>query len=158
LHPRRAAPKTYVVKVSGLMNEKDLALWSRGVDLEDGKTLPARVTFLRHEDGKTWLELTIQEGRNQQIRRMGEATRFPVMRLSRTSFAGITSEGVRPGTWRRLTTTELQTLQKAYGVPKNLPVGGTPDTEPKVRPRRAFSRASSRPKRVVTLPRGRRPT
>jgi len=122
LHPRRAAPKTYVVKVSGLMQPKNLAAWSGGIDLEDGKTLPARVTFIRHEDGKTWLELTIQEGRNQQIRRMGEATGFPVMRLSRTSFAGVTSEGLRPGTWRPLTSSELQTLKKAYGVPKVLPV------------------------------------
>jgi len=169
LHPRRAAPKTYVVKVSGLMAEKDLAAWSRGVDLEDGKTLPARVTLLRHEDGKTWLELTIQEGRNQQIRRMGEATGFPVMRLSRTSFAGITSEGLRPGTWRALTTSELQTLQKAYGVPKSLPFTGMPDSAPKPRARRAWAPASSRatpasshakpasphPRRRVTLPRGR---
>ena len=53
--------------------------------LEDGVTLPAKVSMLRHEEGKTWFELTIREGRNQQIRRMGEATHFPVMRLARTS-------------------------------------------------------------------------
>jgi 23S rRNA pseudouridine2605 synthase len=79
------------------------------------------VSLLRHEDGKTWLELTIQEGRNQQIRRMGEATGFPVMRLARSSFAGVTSEGVRPGTWRPLTSAELVALRKEYGVPKVLP-------------------------------------
>jgi 23S rRNA pseudouridine2605 synthase len=143
LHPRRAAPKTYVVKVTGVMAEKDLAAWSRGVELEDGKTLPAGVSFIRHEDGKTWLELTIREGRNQQIRRMGEATGFPVMRLARTSFAGITSEGLRPGTWRTLTTTELQTLKKAYGVPKTI----TADT--------ASPRTPSWPRRASPAPRGR---
>src|SRR5580692_2947181 len=155
LHPRRAVPKTYIVKASGLMADKDLDAWRTGVELEDGKTLPAGVNFLRHEDGKTWLELTIQEGRNQQIRRMGDATRFPVMRLSRTSFAGVTSEGLRPGTWRTLTTTELQTLQKAYGVPKNLPVATMADSAPKERPRRAWSpagshsRTSSHPKKRI---------
>ena len=53
---------------------------------------------------------------------MGDATGFPVMRLSRTSFAGVTSEGLRPGTWRPMTTNELQTLKKTYGVPRNIPV------------------------------------
>jgi 23S rRNA pseudouridine2605 synthase len=122
LHPKRAVPKTYVVKLDGVMDKRHIEAWGHGVELEDGKTLPAKVTLLRHEDGKTWLELTIREGRNQQIRRMGEATGFPVMRLARTSFAGVTSEGIRPGTWRPLTTAELMTLKKEYGVPKTLPV------------------------------------
>ena len=74
LHPREGVPKTYVVKVSGVMSDADLAKWTNGVMLEDGMTLPAKVALLRHEEGKTWLELTIREGRNQQIRRMGEAT------------------------------------------------------------------------------------
>ena len=68
-----------------------------GCELEDGKTLPAKVKLLRHEEGKTWFELTITEGRNQQIRRMGDATGFRVMRLARLAFAGITSEGLRAG-------------------------------------------------------------
>src|SRR5580658_442894 len=121
LHPKRAVPKTYIVKVDGIMDSRHIATWSQGVELEDGKTLPAKVSLLRHEEGKTWLELTIKEGRNQQIRRMGEATGFPVMRLARSSFAGVTSEGLRPGTWRPLTSTELLRLQKEYGVPKALP-------------------------------------
>ncbi len=121
LHPRSEVPKTYVIKVKGQMKEKDLKLWSKGVELDDGPTLPAIATMLRHEDDKTWLELTIKEGRNQQIRRMGEATGFPVMRLARTVFAGVTSEGLRPGTWRLLTPAELTTLKKAYGVPRAIP-------------------------------------
>jgi 23S rRNA pseudouridine2605 synthase len=146
LHPRKAAPKTYVVKVNGLMADKHLAHWSAGVELEDGKTLPARVTLIRHEDGKTWLELTIQEGRNQQIRRMGEATGFSVMRLSRTSFAGVTSEGLRPGTWRPLTTNELQTLKKAYGVPKVLPVAFEAPEPPSPRARRPWTPSGRLPR------------
>jgi 23S rRNA pseudouridine2605 synthase len=113
-----------VIKVKGQMKEKDLKHWSKGVELEDGMTHPAVATMLRHEEDKTWLELTIKEGRNQQIRRMGEATGFPVMRLARTAFAGVTSEGLRPGTWRLLTPTELTTLKKAYGVPRAIPARG----------------------------------
>src|SRR6185369_4775694 len=107
LHPRKAVPKTYVMKVKGVMKPDDLDRWRKGVRLEDGMTLPAQATLLRHEGDKTWLELTIKEGRNQQIRRMGEATGFPVMRLSRTVFAGITHEGLRPGAYRPLTGDEL---------------------------------------------------
>lgn len=118
LHPRGQVPKTYVVKVKGQMKEKDLKAWSQGISLDDGMTRPAIATLLRYEDDKTWLELTIKEGRNQQIRRMGEATGFPVMRLARTVFAGVSSEGLRPGTWRLLTSNELLTLKKTFGVPR----------------------------------------
>jgi 23S rRNA pseudouridine2605 synthase len=120
MHPTKAVPKTYVLKVSGNMLPEDIERWRTGIRLEDGMTLPAKASLLRHDGDKTWLELTIREGRNQQIRRMGDATRFPVMRLARTSFAGITSEGIRPGGWRYLTRDELSMLKKDYGVPKRL--------------------------------------
>jgi 23S rRNA pseudouridine2605 synthase len=133
LHPRGGVPKTYVVKTRGTMTSDDLERWRTGVELEDGRTLPAEVSFLRHEDDKTWFEITLREGRNQQIRRMGEATRFPVMRLARTSFAGITSEDLRPGQWRPLTLDELLALREHYGVPKRVR-GAAPS--PAVSPRR----------------------
>ncbi|HSY22160.1 MAG TPA: pseudouridine synthase [Polyangiaceae bacterium] len=120
LHPRRTVPKTYVCKVQGVMNPADLDRWRHGVDLEDGKTRPAKLKLLRHEGDKTWLELTITEGKNQQIRRMGDATHFRVMRLARTSFAGVTSESLPPGRWRYLTLDELKELKKEYGVPKRV--------------------------------------
>jgi 23S rRNA pseudouridine2605 synthase len=120
LHPRGGVPKTYVVKVAGLMREADLERWANGVRLDDGPTRPADLHFLRHEEDKTWFEITIREGRNQQIRRMGEATGFPVRRLARLSFAGITSEGLRPGEYRSLTPDELLALREQYGVPKRI--------------------------------------
>src|SRR5258708_4738260 len=112
LHPTAHVPKTYVVKVLGIMPDHALAAWRDGVALEDGRTLPAAVKLLRYETDKTWFEVTLREGRNQQIRRMGDATGFRVMRLARTSFAGITSEGLRPGDWRTLTNDELSALKK----------------------------------------------
>jgi 23S rRNA pseudouridine2605 synthase len=121
LHPRKAVPKSYVVKVKGKMEPEDLDVWRKGVRLEDGMTLPAEAKILRYEADKTWIELTIREGRNQQIRRMGEATRFPVMRLARVSFAEITAEGLKPGAWRHMTRDELVGLKKTYGVPRSIP-------------------------------------
>jgi 23S rRNA pseudouridine2605 synthase len=148
LHPKTDVPKTYVLKVKGKMTEADLEHWRRGIELEDGRTKPAQVKFDRHEPGgvggrtdsaearrtdaseprgsgadKTWFYVTLTEGRNQQIRRMGEATGFMVMRLSRISFAGITTEGLAPGALRPLTRDELSDLRKRYGVPKKLPHG-----------------------------------
>ena len=121
LHPRGGVPKTYVIKVSGLMEEQDLARWRDGVVLDDGeRTLPAEVALLRYEADKTWLEVVLREGKNQQIRRMGDATGFRVMRLARVSFAGVTVEGLRPGDFRSLRFDELQDIKKAFGVPKRL--------------------------------------
>ncbi len=120
MHPSKTVPKTYVVKVQGVMEDRELDRWRRGVDLEDGKTRPAKVKLLRYEGDKTWLELTITEGRNQQVRRMGDAIGFRVMRLARMSFAGVGTEGLAPGRWRYLTADELATLKKDFGVPKRI--------------------------------------
>ena len=120
MHPKKAVPKTYVVKVHGVMEAADLDRWRNGIRLEDGMTLPAQAALIRLDGDKTWIELTIREGRNQQIRRMGEATGFPVMRLARVSFAGISAEGLKPGAWRYLTPDELIGLKKEYGVPKRI--------------------------------------
>ena len=146
LHPRGGVPKTYVIKTKGLMTEPDLERWRTGIRLEDGVTLPADAHFLRHEDGKTWFEVTLREGRNQQIRRMGEATGFLVMRLARTSFAGVTSEGLRPGQWRSLTLDELRAIREQFGVPKKVraPAPGVPLVGGTVKPRAARSEEASR--------------
>ena len=127
MHPKKAVPKMYVVKVANKMEGKDLDRWREGIKLEDGVTLPAKAKMLRHDGDKTWFELTIREGRNQQIRRMGDASGFPVMRLSRVSFAGITSDDLRPGEWRYLTRDELLSLKQEYGVPKRITVGDARD-------------------------------
>jgi 23S rRNA pseudouridine2605 synthase len=142
LHPRKEVPKTYVVKALGVMTDDDLAVWRQGVRLEDGVTAPARTRLIRYDDGKTWFELTIHEGRNQQVRRMGDATGFRVMRLARVSFAGITHEGLRPGDWRPLTADELKRLREEYGVPKRVP-RSSPRSEQAVRAPRGRAGAST---------------
>ena len=142
MHPRKLVPKTYVLKVKGDMKPEDVDRWRQGVRLEDGMTLPAQAKILRYEEDKTWLELTITEGRNQQIRRMGEATGFRVMRLARISFAGITTEGVRPGQWRHLTREELVELKKTYGVPRS--VAAPPPAPPTRAPVRRTDSSTAR--------------
>lgn len=142
LHPRKAVPKTYVMKVKGTMTDADVDRWRKGVPLDDGPTLPAQARLIRHEDDKTWLEVTLYEGRNQQIRRMGEATGFPVMRLARVSFAGITHEDLRPGELRSLTVDELEHLRTEYGVPKRVRGADLGPIEAVARPTRGRTRPS----------------
>jgi len=120
LHPKREVPKTYVAKVRGEMTEADRKRWEEGVIVDGEKMRAVDVFVIRREKGKTWIEVTLYEGRNQQIRKMGEATRFPVMRLARVSFAGIGSEGLRPGQFRPLGANELIELKRAFGVPRRL--------------------------------------
>jgi 23S rRNA pseudouridine2605 synthase len=147
LHPKRAVPKTYVVKVNGKMKAEDMDRWRDGVQLEDGMTQRAEAKTLRFEGDKTWFELTIKEGRNQQIRRMGEATGFPVMRLARLAFAQITAEGLRPGEWRHMTREELVQLKKTYGVPKSIPA---PPEKPTTNTRRTRAPHPERGRRAPT--------
>ena len=120
LHPRRHVPKTYLVKVQGEMQKDDVERWRQGVALDDGPTQPATVAVMDQKEGATWMHVTLTEGRNQQIRRMGEATGFPVMRLTRLQFAGIGIEGMHAGQWRFLTPDELRTLSTTFGAPKHV--------------------------------------
>lgn len=121
LHPRHHVPKRYLAKLEGMLSEADVQRWRDGVVLDDGrKTLPAKVKVVRMEDGKTWLEVELHEGRNQQIRRMGQATGFEVLRLTRLAFADISIEGLRAGAWRALTADELRGLRDSYGVPRRI--------------------------------------
>ena len=83
-HPRYEIPKTYEVLVAGTPTWKALEHLRRGVKLKDGFTKPADVEILTKEDHGTWLEITIEEGRNRQIRRMTERVGYDTKQLIRT--------------------------------------------------------------------------
>ena len=119
-HPKLEVPKVYVAKVMGAVDDDALERFGEQVVIDGRPTRPAQVKRLRFEGDKTWLEITLREGRNRQVRRLGEATGFPVMRLARISHAGVTSEDLRPGQWRPLSVDELVDLKKSYGVPKKV--------------------------------------
>ncbi|RLB48195.1 MAG: pseudouridine synthase [Deltaproteobacteria bacterium] len=120
LRPEKKVPKIYVVKLSGVVSDEQMERWRSGVQLDDGRTLPAKVRLLRYEGQKTWLEITLREGRNQQIRRTAEVLGHETMRLARLAFADIDAEGLRPGQWRLLTVDELKKLKREYGVPRRV--------------------------------------
>ncbi|EKF73625.1 pseudouridylate synthase [Alcanivorax hongdengensis A-11-3] len=115
--PRFHLPKTYLVQVEGVPGAEQLQKLRQGVTLKDGPTRPARVEAIeppslwpRHppvRERKTvadsWLKLTIDEGRNRQVRRMTATIGHPTLRLVRWQIGDWTLDGLAPGQWRRLT-------------------------------------------------------
>jgi 23S rRNA pseudouridine2605 synthase len=141
LHPSKEVPKTYVAKLNGIADDREVEMLKRGVTLDDGyATAPARVTRLRDEDGHSWLEITITEGKNRQVHRMIEAVGHRVMRLSRTQFAGLGSEGLRPGQLRPLDPDEIAGLKRVYqGIAESVRVPKPRDERERDRGQRAKS-------------------
>ncbi len=106
-HPRYGVEKTYVVDVDGKPSDAALRALETGVELEDGRTAPARVRRL----ARSRVELTIHEGRKHQVKRMLEAVGHPVTRLHRTAYAGVSADDLAPGAWRELTGDEVAQLK-----------------------------------------------
>jgi 23S rRNA pseudouridine2605 synthase len=106
MHPRYEVDKVYEADVEGEPDEDDLRSLREGVKLEDGRTSPARVELI----GPSRVRLTIHEGRKHQVKRMLEAVGHPVRRLHRSSYAGLTLDGLEPGEWRELKAEEVKRL------------------------------------------------
>jgi pseudouridine synthase len=111
-HPRYEVEKVYVADVEGEPSEVVLRVLANGVELEDGRTAPARVRRL----ATSRVELVLHEGRNRQVRRMCEAVGHPVRRLHRSRYAGLTLGRMRPGEWRELTADEVAALRRLVGL------------------------------------------
>jgi 23S rRNA pseudouridine2457 synthase len=115
--PRWKAPKTYCVQVEGTPDDDALARLRAGVVLNDGPTLPAEARSIeppawlwprtppirvRKTVPDAWLELTIREGRNRQVRRMTAAVGLPTLRLVRVAIGSYGLDGLAPGAWREV--------------------------------------------------------
>ncbi|WP_026352224.1 pseudouridine synthase [Yoonia vestfoldensis] len=111
--PRHKLPKTYLVQVEGAPDDADLAPLRRGVMLNDGPTRPAQIRLIappalwdrdppvrfRKSVPDQWIEITLQEGRNRQVRRMTAHIGFPTLRLVRWRIGDWDLDGSSPGTW-----------------------------------------------------------
>jgi pseudouridine synthase len=111
-HPRYEVEKVYEVEVAGDPDEEALRALAEGVDLDDGRTAPARARRL----GRGRLELAIHEGRKHQVKRMCEAVGHPVRRLHRSRYAGLVLAGLAPGEWRELRRGEVAELRRLAGL------------------------------------------
>jgi len=117
IHPRYKIPKTYLVKIKGVLDKKAIKAIKGGIDLEDGKTLPAQVRVVKILKRNSWIELTIFEGRYRQIKRMFAAIGHPVLRLKRIKIGPLTLSNLKPGEYRFLTKKEIKKLREmAVGI------------------------------------------
>ena len=114
-HPKHHVVKTYVAKVKGRANAKQVGMLREGVQIHGGITAPAKVRILREEKQGSVLEIKIHEGRNRQVRRMCSAVNLPVLQLERVAIGPLTLGRLEQGSWRLVTQEELDGLIKAIG-------------------------------------------
>jgi 23S rRNA pseudouridine2605 synthase len=113
-HPSFEVEKTYRVIVAGpSVRDSELRALRDGVELEDGRTAPARVRRIAADT----LEITIHEGRKRQVKRMCEAVGHPVKRLERVAFGPLALGDLPQGRWRRLSDDEVEALMAAAVEP-----------------------------------------
>lgn len=125
--PRYEHPRTYLVQIENIPSEPSLQKLRDGIIIEEKKTKPAEVTLLEEEPNlpprsvpirfrknipTAWIELTLREGRNRQVRKMTAAIGHPTLRLIRTKIGDLTLEGLKPGKHRLLQPEEIQQLLK----------------------------------------------
>ena len=118
-HPSYGVDKEYLVEVEGVPGPRALAALRRGVDLDDGRTAPARVGVV----APGVLKVVVHQGRNRQVRRMCEAVGHPVRRLVRTRIGPVSDPSLAPGRWRALTPAEVRALAAAARAPAGAPPG-----------------------------------
>ena len=109
-NPDFKGPKTYLVKASTRLTEEDLERLRSGVVLSDGPTQPAVVNRIRDSGKYSFIEITIREGRNRQVRRMIEALGAKVLKLVRTDIGGVRIGDLPIGKYRELTPAEVKAL------------------------------------------------
>ncbi|MBE9183333.1 pseudouridine synthase [Microcoleus sp. LEGE 07076] len=122
-HPKFAHPRTYLVQVEGVPDAGAIALLQTGVTIQDYRTRSAKVQLLSAEPQlapreppirfrknipTAWLQMTLTEGRNRQVRRMTAAVGFPTLRLVRSAIGHLQLNDLKPGEWRELTQSDLR--------------------------------------------------
>lgn len=122
MHPRYNIPKTYRAKIKGRITDYSLKDLAKGVEIDGYKTKPAKVRRLRYTEktDSSVVELTISEGRNNQVRKMFEQVGHPVETLKRTKYAffDLEQEQLPAGASRELKLKEIQKLYNLIGDKK----------------------------------------
>jgi 23S rRNA pseudouridine2605 synthase len=110
-HPRFAIPRTYLVKITGVPDEKKLVRLKTGLMLEDGKARAVSSSILRHGEKNCWVRVMVAEGRNRLVKRMFAAIGHPVLKLKRVEFGPIQLGSLPIGQFRYLTPEEIAKLK-----------------------------------------------
>ena len=114
IHPKFEVEKTYEVTIDGLIKDNEIKKLQEGVVIDERKTAPAIIKLLRQNTNKytSFLEVTIHEGRNRQIRKMFSSLGYKVIKLHRIKEANITLGNLKSGEYRQLKPYELKKLKR----------------------------------------------
>lgn len=137
LHPRYHVPKTYLIKVKGVLTDEEIRQLEQGVRLEDGMTSPAQVKKIKKAEANSWLEITIREGRKHQVKRMLESVGHPVIKLMRVRMGPLSLGNLDSGEFRFLTDREANALRELV---EQRVASVEQGEEPVVRPKRPVRR------------------
>ena len=115
-HPKHGSVKTYHVKVRGVPEQRIVEKLERGITIEGKRTLPCEISRMKttgrnDDEGNSWFEVKLREGRTQQIRKMFQAVGHPVSKLRRVAIGPISDPKLTPGVWRELTKQEVRMLE-----------------------------------------------
>ncbi|UCC80722.1 MAG: rRNA pseudouridine synthase [Candidatus Zixiibacteriota bacterium] len=115
-HPRFEIDKKYLVKCEGFISDDDIKKLGEGIELEDGKTSPAKLELISRSKTFSRFHITIHEGRKRQIRRMCQAVGKNVVKLERISIGNIELGDLKSGKYRLLDKREIDSLKKALSL------------------------------------------
>lgn len=128
MHPAKQVWKTYVARLRGVPSAAKLRELEKGIELEDGRTAPCRTRLLKvtrerqnPRNQVAWVEISLHEGRNRQVRRMFEAIGHEVIGLSRTTLGPLSLRGLQPGQYRYLDLREIKALRHGAGLKSDPP-------------------------------------
>lgn len=124
LHPRHHVPKTYLIKVKGMLAPEHIDALEKGVMLDDGRTGPAVVKKVGKATENSWLEVTIFEGRKHQVKRMLDAVNHPVLKLKRVRFGPLALGDLPAGHYRYLTDHEANAVRELARERQDVQAGG----------------------------------
>jgi pseudouridine synthase len=129
-HPKHGSVKTYHVKVRGVPEERIIDKLQRGITIDNKRTLPCEISRMKttgratgrgEDEGNSWFEVRLREGRTQQIRKMFQAVGHPVAKLRRVAIGPIADPQLAPGDWRELSPREVKMLETMQELPKPKP-------------------------------------
>ena len=114
-HPKHGSVKTYHVKVRGVPEDRIIGKLERGITIDGKRTLPCEIARMKttgkgDDEGNSWFEVKLREGRTQQIRKMFQAVGHPVSKLRRVAIGPLSDPRLTPGDYRELTSKEVKML------------------------------------------------
>ena len=156
-HPKHGSVKTYHVNVRGVPEERIIGKLERGITIDGKRTLPCEIARMKttgkgDDEGNSWYEVKLREGRTQQIRKMFQAVGHPVSKLRRVAIGPLSDPRLTPGDYRELTTKEVKMLatmqEPAKPKPRRAPAARATGSGSKKKP----STAAKKPARKAAAP------